>query len=373
MNMASTEAAPPDRVGAASAADLAFREATPADGPGLQALQASIEHGGDVRTVKINAPDFFARYRAFDRYKVFVACAGDRIVASDACAIRPATIAGEPRLLGHVSHTFVSPELQAGGIGSRFKRELLEPYLRSQGVALMYGHVADGNERALRSVQRAGWRPVRRVTFTGAPVYRLMPARTCSTIRPFRPGDAAPVADLLNRNWQRHELYAPISAEELTRSLERTPGYREDAIQVLEARGRIVACAGFWDWSAVERITVRGLTPRLRLLASGLELAGRFRPAPRVPQVGEVLRQWLLAPLGFEDPVELGDLARAINDRALSEGVGQMFVMSERGAPVLRALEGFFKVSMGFQLVVKPLLPGIALGDRPLYVPATDA
>lgn len=40
---------------------------------------------------------------------------------------------------------------------------------------------------------------------------------------------------------------------------------------------------------------------------------------------------------------------------------------------MLRALEGFFTVSMGLRLVVKMLLPDLALGDRPLYVPATDA
>jgi GNAT superfamily N-acetyltransferase len=356
-----------------SSPELTFREATPDDGPRLQALQALIEHGGAVRTRKINAPDFFGRYRAFDRYKVFVACAGDRIVASDAFAIRPATIAGELRRIGHVSHTFVSPEIQASGIGSRFKREFGEPYLRSHGVALMYGHVAEGNERALRSVRRAGWDVARRVSFTGLPIYRSMPTRPGVTIRPFRPEDAGEVAALSNRTWGRHELHAPCSPDDLPRSLARTYGDRPEAIQVLEARGRIVACVGVWDWSAVEQITVLGLTPRLRALAPALDLVRRFRPAPRIPSAGEVLRQWFCAPLGFEDPADVGEVVRRLNNRAHHEGVEQIFLMSERGAPVLRAVDGFFKVSMHMQLVVKPLEAGVRLGDGPLYVPATDA
>jgi N-acetylglutamate synthase-like GNAT family acetyltransferase len=193
------------------------------------------------------------------------------------------------------------------------------------------------------------------------------------TIRPFRLDDASAVAELLNRTWGRHELYAAISADELIRGIERTPGHSLAGLRVLEARGRIVACAGVWDWSAVERITVLGLKPGLRLLGSGLDLVRRVLPAPRVPHVGEVLQQWLLAPLGLEDPAELGALVRAINGRALAEGVGQMFMMSERGAPVLDALQGFFTVTMGMRLVFKSLLPGVKIGDRPLYVPATDA
>ena len=109
---------------------------------------------------------------------------------------------------------------------------------------------------------------MRSVRFAGLPVHRSMPTRQDLTIRPFRPGDAGEVASLANRTWGRHELYSPCAPDDLAGSLSRAYGPVPGAVQVLEAQGRIVACLGVWDWSAVEQITVLGLAPRLRLNAA---------------------------------------------------------------------------------------------------------
>ena len=45
----------------------------------------------------VNTPDLYARAKAYESYKVYVACEGDRIVGSADCAVRKALVGGRIR------------------------------------------------------------------------------------------------------------------------------------------------------------------------------------------------------------------------------------------------------------------------------------
>jgi hypothetical protein len=167
-------------------------------------------------------------------------------------------------------------------------------------------------------------------------------------------------------------MFEPLTAEKLVADLERVPGTGLDSLVVLEQDGVIRACAGFWNASEIERVTLRSLSPRLQATAVALDLARLVRKTPRVPRPGETLRQWMLVPLGWERIGELAEIFAALNDRALAQEIGQLFLLAEAKHPVFAALDGFFKIEVGLRLLVTPIATGAALGPGPLHVAATD-
>jgi len=126
-----------------------------------------------------------------------------------------------------------------------------------------------------------------------------------------------------------------------------------DNLLVLEDRGEILACLGFWDWNRITRITVE---------------AGRFG----VLKPGDILKQMVLTPIGFKDPECLSPLLRHVNNEALLGGIQQIFCVCERDHVLLDSMSGFTRVDIGAHLYVKLLQQDVWMGDQPVFVNGVD-
>ena len=118
-------------------------------------------------------------------------------------------------------------------------------------------------------------------------------------------------------------------------------------------------------------MTVERLSPRLRAVGAALDVVRRLRPAPRLPKAGDALRQWVLTPVGFRDPEQLGVLLRRANNEAVRCGADQLVTVCERDPPLLRACRGLFRVGVAGHLYVKTFQP-TSLGGRPVYLDGID-
>ena len=78
-----------------------IREATPDDNEELQKLQTRCPQGTTLIVSTVNMPDFFARAKAYEDYKVYVAFENNHIIGSAACAIRNAVVSGKVEKVGH--------------------------------------------------------------------------------------------------------------------------------------------------------------------------------------------------------------------------------------------------------------------------------
>ena len=123
-------------------AQVTVRRAVPEDGPALLALQARSPEGDDMVIDMINQPDFFTRLRIYENPAVFVACVGDRIVGSAACALRDVRVGGAVRRIAYTFQIFVDPDARRLGVAMTLIRER-EKYLRASGAVLAYGLIFD--------------------------------------------------------------------------------------------------------------------------------------------------------------------------------------------------------------------------------------
>jgi len=348
-----------------------IREATVDDNNKLQELQAKCPQGTALIVSTINTPDFFARVKAYESYKVYVACIDDHIIGSGACVIRNAIVNGQLHRVGYLFQLFVNPEYRRKGVAGELFR-YREDYLTQQGVALAYALIMEGNIPSMRYVESQSFKLHRKLIMPGLAIYKEMDIPSKGKIRPITQEDLDGVAKFMNDTWQGYELYEPTSAERLAAFIERVPAYSFDNLLVLEDQGEILACLGFWDWRQIMRVTVIEKSLKMRMIGSLVHLVGRFRPMPRGVNAGDKLNQIMLTPIAFKQPPHLALLLRYMNNQALSKGIEQIFCICESNHPLLNSMKGFIRINTGVNLYVKSLQPNLRVSSSPVYADGID-
>ena len=348
-----------------------IREANPFDNDELQELQAKCPQGTDLIVSIVNTPDFFARAKAYESYKVFIAHEGDHILGSTACGFKNAIVGGEVRRVGYGFQAFVAPEHRRKGIASRLHQHR-EDYAARQGAVLFYTLVLENNTPAMRYIERRGFKLHRTVVMPGLSVYKKMATASSGNVRSARPEDLVILAELLNETWKNFEMYGSTTAEELSQFISRTPGYSFDNILILEERGEILAFLGYLDWSQVMRITVEVMSLKMRTMGLILKIAGIFRPMPKFIKPGDTLKQIVITLIGFKDPTHLSLLLKHLNNQVLQRGIEQIFCICERNHVMLKSLKGFIRIDTAINLYVKNLQEENLISDKPVFIDGVD-
>ena len=348
-----------------------IREATLDDNDSLIQLQEKCPQGTTVIVSTVNTPDFFARAKVYEDYKVFVDCEEDRIIASSACGLHKALINNKIEKVGYEFQAFVDPEYRGRRIAGQLQQKR-EEYIRKQGAILSYGLIMEGNKPSMRYIERRGFIRHDTLIMPSIAVFKEMSINDQGKIRVMTPDDLPVVSKLLNDTWQGYEFYEPMTGEDLNKLIERVPEYRIQDIYVLEKQGEITACLGFWDWSKVTQVTVNALSFKMKVISTLVNLAGIFFTVPPSPKPGNLLKQIVLTVIGYKDLSGFTTLLRFLNNKAYSEGIQQVFFICTRNHPILSSLKGFIHIDTLMHMNIKPLQTDISLGNKPVYVSGLD-
>ena len=348
-----------------------LREATKDDNAELIALQARCPQGKTIVVSVINTPDFFARAKVYEDFKVFVVCEDNRIIASAACGVRKAIIDNKAAKVGHEFQAFVDPEYRGRRIAGQLT-QAREEYLRKRGAILSYGLIMEGNKPSMQHIERQGFARHRTLVMPSIAVFKEMAIAHKGNIRHMVPEDVPEVVSLVNDTWKEYEFYEPMTAEEFNRLIERTPEYSNENVFLLEEDGKIMACLGFWDWSKISQVTVQKLSLKMHVISFVINAARIFRPLPAPPRPGDLLKQIVLTPIGFKDIQYIKTLLRYINNRAYVGGIENIFFICERSHPLLSSLKGLVHIDTGLHLYIKPLAENISLSGKPVFINGLD-
>jgi GNAT superfamily N-acetyltransferase len=165
-----------------------IREAVPDDNDALQELQAKCPQGTDLIASVVNTPDFFARAKAYESYKVYIAYEGNHILGSTACGFKNAVVNGEVRRVGYGFQAFVAAEHRRKGVASQLHQHR-EDYAAQQGAVIFYTLVLEKNTPAMQYIERRGFKLHRTVVMPGLPVYKEMSTASGGNVRPAQPED----------------------------------------------------------------------------------------------------------------------------------------------------------------------------------------
>jgi ribosomal protein S18 acetylase RimI-like enzyme len=347
---------------------MEVREARADDEAALRAASSAIEVGSsELKLNHVITNDFFARIRAHGEATVLAAFAGGEIVGSVSVLVRDGAVGGEWHRIGYMFHLFVVPEHRRSGVAARLVSEA-EATARDAGAELMYLAVEGANEPAQklfsgaeyelhRVMHRAGFAPTSEKPRAGSP-----------RVRPSGEGDLPAACELVNATWAGHDLFHPLTAETLRARIEAVRGMNISDVLLVEEGGAPRACCAIWDSSDNAALHVRWVAPGLRLLRAVSGIVRAFRPIPRIPKPGEVMKPALLVSLiGYDDVEALHPLFDHINNLALDRGISMVFFMCEKESEMPAVLENVFRADGDINLYTKSLAPGVALSDGPVF------
>jgi hypothetical protein len=245
----------------------------------------------------------------------------------------------------------------------------MEDFLIQNGAVLVYGLIIENNLPSVKLVESLGFRLHRTLVMPGLFIRKEVAIRSGEKIRFAKPEDLTNVANLLNETWRNHELYEPTSADILSQFINRTPKFSIENLLLLENKGEILACLGFWDWSQVMKLTVKSLNTKMKIIGRMLSLT---RVIPKALKPGDELNQIMLTIVGFKEPSHLAVLVRQINNVAFQKNIKQIFCISEQNHPMLNSLKGFFRISTSMSLYIKALKDNLKLHEAPDYINGND-
>jgi GNAT superfamily N-acetyltransferase len=346
-------------------------EATKDQNNELQQLQGRCPIGANLVVTSVNTPDFFARAKAYKKYKVFIACEENHIVGSAACAIRKGIVNGRLSLIGYEFQYFISPDHRRKGIAKKLHQRI-ENYLIQNGALLSYLLIMKDNRPSMRFFESQGFNLHRTIVMLGLAVYKKMDLPAKGKIRSITSEDLSMVAELLNETWQGFDLYEPASADSLAQFIDRMPSFDFDTFFVLEVQGEILACLGFWDWSQITRVTVNTLSLKMKIFRALFNILGTFRPLPLFVKPGDTLKQIVLTQFAFKYPEHLTMLLRYINNLALQRGIEQIFCACQKGHSLLKGIKGFIRVDTAVHLYIKSKQDKVFISDCPIFVDTVD-
>ena len=350
---------------------MEIREAIAEDNDALKELQAKCPQGTDLIASVVNTPDFFARAKAYEAYKVYIASEGNNILGSTAVGLKSAVVNGKVKRVGYGFQAFVPPEHRRKGVASLLHQHR-ENHALQEGAVLFYTLVLEKNTPAMRYIERRGFKQHRTVVMPGLAVYKEMETASGGNVRQGQLGDLGSLAKLSNETWKDFELYEPKSAGGLLEFMERTPGYSVDNLLVFEKGGKILAFLGYLDWSQIMKITVEAMSLKMRSMGFMLRVAGLFRQMPRFIKPGDTLKQIMITLVGFTDPQDFSLLLRHLNNLALQRGIKQIFCICDRNSVILKGLGKFIRIDTAVNLYVKYLQQEELIAEKPVFIDGID-
>jgi hypothetical protein len=174
----------------------------------------------------------------------------------------------------------------------------------------------------------------------GMPRYQALESFSTFALRP-RPATAAAgrverasardlpaIAVRLARSYRDTQFAPAWSARDLADPV-RCRGLRAEDFLVVRHGPGLAGCVALWDQSAFKQTIVRGYAGRLGSLRPLVNLAGGIIGLPRLPAVGEPLRQVYLSHLAVEG--DDAGLFRALIDAGLAQARGRGFALALTG------------------------------------------
>ena len=347
---------------------IEIRDAVEADDAVLIELQKRCPMGSSLILQLDSSPSFFNRSKHQTENHVVVAMEDGVIVGSGSCAIMEKRVNEKILRTAYYYNLMVDPSHRRKGIAALLG-DHREKIAVEQDCDLVFCQITEGNIPSIRLQEKRGFMHVGNSTIYVLMIYKQQNPSTNAKIRPAEKADLPRIIDLINTTHSEYDLYKPLKIDEFSELLEKRAHYNLHNILVYETEGKVEACLGYWDYNKVTKMTVIQLSRRNQFMNFLLAFLRIFTRMPRIPNSGQLMKQYFLQDIGFTKPEYLTELVRYLNNIALENDI-QFLTMLGVEAPVSDVLSKFMNTTSTEHIFAKPLkdLDLTGFGQRKLFL-----
>jgi ribosomal protein S18 acetylase RimI-like enzyme len=352
---------------------MEIREATQNDNQTLLELQKKCPMGVDFVVAMDSSPDYFARSRPYQDCHVFVAVENHQIIGSIACAIDTRLVQGKPTKTAYLYGMIVDPAKRRTGVASQLQKHI-ENYASKQKVDLCHLLVMEENLPSIRLCQKNGFQLIKDSPRFSLMVYKPMKLQNEANIKPMTPADTNDVVSMINETYQDHDFYMPYTEETFQEYIKRLPQDTPQNTLVFKQGTNIQACLGYWDFNKIIRDRILKLSRQLKTIALPIRFLSLFTKMPKIPKLGETLKQWYLFPMAYKDATALAELIKHVNNLALKNNITTLVTAQDDQSLLINVLAKFRNVQTKIHHFAKPLKKTQILPakERKLYTDITN-
>lgn len=323
------------------ASEIIIRDARKEDTEALIELDRRCVMGGEIELVFDRSPDFFARSRAYQDFRLCVAEEEGTIIGVGGVTVKSLRVEGISDRWAYFYDLRVDPAHRRRGVAGLIA-DVLGNTIRHAGVSAGYSWVIAGNRPSELFVERRGSVPFRRCALA------LLPGAAPREPLGFERivGRSAEVASLVEATYRPYHFTPSWDAGTLYKTLDRvTPlGWRE--LYGKRVQGAWTVCFGLWDYSPVMQMTL-----------------------PRRPSETRI-RPFFLYPLGWRNPERLREGLGAAQAMIAKRG-GTLLLPYGPGDPV-SAFIPREALRVGMTLYVRGLPQGGEQTEGPVFIDPAD-
>lgn len=353
---------------------ISIRPFKEGDNQRLLEIEGLCPQGNEKCAMGVRKTDILARYRMYDNWKVIVAEEDGKVAGWTGWTIKNNPV--QEKRYAYLAEVMVHPEFRRKGAATKLVEEA-EGNAREAGCDYIYCFIyAPNNERNDASstlFEGLGYSNVTEVKTCSMSLYKKENLSLDISFERIQKSEVDAAVGLINNHYNGYSHFCPYTAESLEALIEKIPDYGLDNFWVAKDKGRIVACAGLWDSSALAEICYAIEPASWKIMAIVFDFLGRFTKLPKIPKEGKYLHFDYLTNYAFDRqyPEAMQSLLGHMNNTLLEKGIGGLVIALDPEDPIfepIKTRQPQIETTFVFAKSLKGTLPEF----RPFYLDIRD-
>jgi len=352
---------------------IKIREADEADNDALLGLQKKSPMGANLILAVDSSPDYFARSKPYDNWRVFVATENQKIIGSGACAIKELFVQGKPVKTAFEYGFIIDPQERRKGIATQLQKHI-EDFAHHQGIDLLHLFILEENMPSINLFKKMGFERIKDCLTVSIMVYKEENMQNDTNTKNIDNANIEDIVSMINETYRDYAFYNSFDKTSFQQYTKRLPHYNQEDILVFQQGENVKACLGFWDHSQITRISPEKAPLKLKALLYMTKLLSLFAKMPKIPEIGKTIKQWYLFPIAFRDATALTELLKQVDNIALRNDVDMLTMTLDSDSPIISVLSKFRNIKVKTHYFFKSLgqIDLSVMKEKKLYIDVAD-
>ena len=230
------------------------------------------------------SPDIIARYKLYDNWKVLVAEEDGKIVGWTGWTVKHDPIKKEQ--YAYLVEVMVHPEFRKKGIATKLVMEA-EKSAREIGSDHIYCYILEENNASKALFEKLGYSGKRDLKICALSVFKKAAISQQFKIERINKNEIHDVVNLINGYYSGRAHFVPYTPEIFESYINIIPAYGSENFWVVKENGKIVACAGLWDCSVLQKMCFTKEPFMWKVMRGIFGFLSLFGKMPKIPAEGE--------------------------------------------------------------------------------------
>jgi ribosomal protein S18 acetylase RimI-like enzyme len=295
------------------------------------------------------SPDAIGRYRLYDNWKILVAEEKERIAGWIGWTEK---ISESNKKNIYIVEVIIHPEFRRMGIATKLISEA-EKYAQEIGSDYIYCYIFWTNETSKALFEKIGYSKIVELKFCELSAYKEFKINEKYTIERIDNKEIPGVVDLINDYYRGRGHFIPFTPESFESHLNKIPSYGLENFWIVKDNGKIMACAGVWDTSMLQKICFARMPSSFKIMRGFFGLLSTFTKMPKIPAEGEFFSMNYITDHAYKDPDAMFNLVGYLNNVLFNSKRDFYEVILDVNDPLLDIIKRFQPQFDSYNLFVK--------------------